>query len=204
MENRKKSEFVLYYLRETDREDVNSMSGIRTAREEEFDRVFSLMERSFPPDEYRGYDGQRALLREPAYTIYVDPDEGDIPRGFVTVWQFDDFAFVEHLATEPSCRGQGRGSAILHELSGRLGCRIVLEVELPETEIAARRIEFYRRNGFVTNDYPYIQPAYSVEKHALPLILMTTDGPVSQTEFRSIRDALYRTVYRVKEKIKNA
>ena len=181
------------------------MSSIRAARDGEFDRVFSLLEQSFPTDEYRGYTGQRSLLSEPAYTIYVCPDESDADiRGFVTVWQFDDFAFVEHLATEPSCRGQGRGSAILHELAGRLGCRIVLEVELPETEIAARRIEFYRRNGFVTNDYPYIQPAYSVEKHALPLILMTTDGPVSQTEFRSIRDALYRTVYRVKEEIKNA
>ena len=75
MENRKKSEFVLYYLRETDREGVNSMSGIRTAREEEFERVFSLMERSFPPDEYRGYDGQRALLREPDFVNRMREEE---------------------------------------------------------------------------------------------------------------------------------
>lgn len=176
------------------------MSSIRAARDGEFDRVFSLLEQSFPTDEYRGYTGQRSLLSEPAYTIYVCPDESDADiRGFVTVWQFDDFAFVEHLAVDPSCRGLGLGSVILHELADLLACQIVLEVEPPDTEIAARRIEFYRRNGFYTNDYPYIQPAYSAERHALPLILMTSAEPISQTRFESVRDALYRTVYHVAE-----
>lgn len=173
------------------------MNSIRAACQDEFDRVFSLMDSSFPSDEHRGYHGQRELLREPAYTIYVDLGEEDLLCGFVTVWQFDDFAFIEHLAVDPVYRGQGLGSEILHALSERLGCQIVLEVEPPETETAARRIAFYRRNGFETSEYPYVQPAYSAEKHALPLILMTTDGPVSQARFQSIRDALYHTVYRV-------
>ena len=32
----------------------------------EFDKVFSLMEQSFPLEEYRPYQGQKMLLEDPA------------------------------------------------------------------------------------------------------------------------------------------
>ena len=52
--------------------------------------------------------------------------------------------------------------------------RICLEVELPETEMAARRIGFYERNGFYYNDYFYMQPPIAEGRNAIPLRLMTT------------------------------
>ena len=35
------------------------MSNLRVAKTEEFDEIFSILENSFPPDEYRTYEGQK-------------------------------------------------------------------------------------------------------------------------------------------------
>ena len=74
---------------------------------------------------------------------------------------------------------------------------VCLEVELPESDITRRRIGFYRRNGFFLNDYPYIQPSLGVGRAPQPLRIMTRDGTITQTEFETMRDVIYREVYRV-------
>lgn len=164
----------------------------------DFDRVYSLMEKSFPTDERRPYEKQKALLDDPLYCIYgVKSDSGDI-TAFITVWQFESFAYVEHFAVAPDCRGSGIGSAVLRELVSGLSCLVCLEVELPETDMAKRRIAFYERNGFVTNNYPYIQPPYSEEQSPLPLIIMTSGRTVSEEEFKEMKGMLYKNVYKVK------
>ncbi|MCI5751007.1 MAG: GNAT family N-acetyltransferase [Oscillospiraceae bacterium] len=164
----------------------------------DFDRVYSLMEKSFPTDERRPYSKQKALLDDPLYSIYgVKSDSGDI-TAFITVWQFESFAYVEHFAVDPDCRGSGIGSAVLKEIVSELSCLVCLEVELPETDMAKRRIAFYERNGFVTNDYPYIQPPYSEEQSPLPLIIMTSGRTVSEDEFKEMKGLLYKNVYKVK------
>ena len=78
------------------------MIDIRFARDEEFDKVFSVLKTSFPPDERRTYDAQKALLSNPKYNIYVLPNsESDEIKAFITVWQFGTFAFVEHDMVQP-------------------------------------------------------------------------------------------------------
>ena len=91
--------------------------------------------------------------------------------------------------------GGGIGAAMLEALACRQGRRICLEVELPETEIARRRIGFYRRCGFTLNDYPYIMPSLEAGRQPLPLMIMTSGGAVDEAAFLQIRDALYTTVY---------
>ena len=162
----------------------------------DFNKVFALLEESFPLDEYRPYDAQKALLDNPQYSIYVLLGEASHEiKAFVTVWQFKDFAFIEHLAVAPDYRNQGLGAKILHELGELLSCRLVLEVELPETELARRRIGFYRRNGFSLNEYSYLQPSYGEGRSPVVLLLMTTNGGIDQAEFEKIKARLYRTVY---------
>ena len=102
------------------------MSNLRVAKTEEFDKIFSILENSFPPDEYRTYEGQKFLWNHPKYTVYVIPDdESDCIKAFITVWKFEDFAFIEHFAVNPFYRNQGLGSLILHEiLSNLFGSRI--------------------------------------------------------------------------------
>ena len=68
--------------------------------------------------------------------------------------------------------------------------------ELPENELARRRIGFYSRNGFKLNNYPYIQPPMSAGKNPVPLLIMTTGGVLAESEFINMRDILYKNVYK--------
>ena len=163
----------------------------------DFDKVYALMEKSFPPDEHRPYDGQKALLDNPLYNIYVLPDGGDI-KAFITLWQFEKLIFIEHFAVNPDYRNSGTGSRILQEIKSSFPCMICLEAELPDNELAQRRICFYERNGFCANDFPYVQPIYSEGQNPLPLVIMTSGRKITENEFDEIKNLLYRNVYNVK------
>lgn len=163
----------------------------------DFGKVYSIMEEAFPSDERRSYEEQKALLFNPDYSIYTlsDKQTNEI-KAFVCVWRFEAFAFIEHLATKREFRSCGLGSLILNELSTSLPCRICLEVELPDTEFAKRRIEFYKRNGFYENPFEYFQPPISKGKKTIELKIMTSNGALSENEFRIIKNTLYKEVYK--------
>ncbi len=164
----------------------------------DFDKVFEVMVESFPMEEYRTYEEQKNLLKNPKYRIYIIKDEKeDNVKAFIGLWQFDQFAFIEHFAVNSKYRNQGLGSFILKELFQALSCRICLEVELPNTDFAKRRIEFYKRNGFFLNDYPYIQPSISEGRKPVPLAVMTTQSGISKALFEEIKKVLYQEVYHV-------
>ena len=174
----------------------------------QFPEIYRIMEASFPDDEYRPYEEQLALFEEPEYGIYYMPigleslesqvpDSAlkDKPAGFLAIWEFAEFIFIEHFAVNPFYRNQGLGSLILHEILNLLQCQICLEVELPKTDFAKRRIGFYERNGFFINHYPYAQPPYTREKQPVPLLMMTSGNCVSKDRFDSIKETIFKEVY---------
>lgn len=162
----------------------------------DFDEMFALMEESFPKDEYRTRAGQRNLFELPEYQAYAMRDEqsGSI-KGFITVWDLETIVFVEHFAVDPRFRNGGLGAKIFKELSAKFDKPLCLEVELPETEMAVRRIGFYERNGFFLNRYPYKQLPLAEGQKEIPLYIMTTEKAVDEAEFQAIRELLYATVY---------
>lgn len=172
---------------------------LRNISVDEFDAVYDIMENSFPDDEYRSYCGQKMLFSKPEYDIYVVDGDDSTLRAFVSVWDFDNFAYIEHLAVNPACRNAGIGASILAAVKEKVGKRICLEVELPENDIARRRIGFYTRNGFSLNEYHYIQPPMSAGKNPVPLLIMTTGGAVDEKKFEYIKDKLYEKVYNVNQ-----
>lgn len=157
--------------------------------------AYRLMEQSFPKDEIRSIDGQRALFDDPRYTLLARRAADSKIEGLLAVWDIGVFTFIEHFAVQPQLRGAGIGAAMLEALACRQGRRICLEVEPPETDIARRRIGFYRRSGFALNDYPYVMPSLEAGRQPLPLMIMTSGGAVDRAAFLQIRDALYTTVY---------
>ena len=178
------------------------MQKLRSA---DFDAVFHIMEQSFPIDEYRPYDEQRALLARHNYQILIDREQaGGCIRGFLALWSFSDLVFVEHFAVAPAFRNQGIGAQMLRELIARAQKTLCLEVELPDTELAARRIAFYQRAGFAFNENPYWQPPISKGRQAVPLRIMTAPTPVSKAQFEHIQALLYREVYGVKSDFSKA
>ena len=116
--------------------------------------------------------------------------------GFLAVWEFESFTYIEHFAVDPVLRNSGTGSAMLQELVRKYQKQICLEVELPEDELTRRRIGFYERNGFVFNEYPYIQPPISKGKSPVPLRIMTYGSAITQDTFEEMKRVLYQRVYK--------
>ena len=164
---------------------------LQRINETNFPEIYRIMQASFSDDEYRPYDEQLALFEEPEYRIYY------MPAGFLAVWEFESFIYIEHFAVDPALRNSGTGSAMLQELVKQYQKPICLEVELPEDELTRRRIGFYERNGFVFNEYPYIQPPISKGKSPVPLRIMTYgERHYAGRHFRSNeRNVLYRSAY---------
>lgn len=167
---------------------------LKRIEEKDFDKIYALMDLSFPVDEHRPYEGQKALLKRPFYQIYGVKEEEEI-RGFLAVWEFDEMVYVEHFAVNPDFRNGGIGASMLRELEAMSNKRICLEVEYPETEMAIRRIGFYERNGFSLNEYPYIQPALAKGQNEIPLKIMTTGGVIDLREFEDLKALLYHHVF---------
>ena len=104
---------------------------IEKLTEADFDQMFSLMERSFPEDERRDYNGQRELLAEPAYNLYAkrSPEDAAL-QAFLALWELGDMVYIEHFAVDPDCRNGGLGGKILQKVIEDTDMRICLEVEL--------------------------------------------------------------------------
>lgn len=172
------------------------MSEIRRANIDDFDKIFAIIEDSFPPDEYRDYEEHKRLFEDNKYTLFVI-ENGDEIKAFITLWVFEKFNYIEHFAVSGKYRGEGLGSELLGYLVKNLKGITCLEVEPPDTEIAKRRIGFYERNGFYYNDYKYIQPPFSKDKSSVELKIMTTPNSISADEFENIKSTLYKEVYSV-------
>ena len=165
------------------------MMPIERMRLEDFDAVFRLLSQSFPAGERRDAAGQRArvdILRAPSGGV----------QAMMAWWDFDDFVFFEHFAVDPACRSGGIGGQMLDALLARFDKPACLEAELPETELAARRIGFYERHGFTVNaDYSYFQPALAPGGSPLPMHLLTTGGTRTVSELHAIETLLHTRVY---------
>ncbi len=157
----------------------------------EFDAIFDEMERAFPREERREREAARALLSHPAYRLYHTENNG-IRVGFLGLWVLTGFIFIEHFVTYPAYRNQGHGAQVLTLLGQQYGT-LVLEAEPPETEIAARRLGFYARAGFLQNDSPYLQPAYRAGEAPVPLVLLSY--PCVLADPAAVTAQIYRTVY---------
>ncbi len=161
----------------------------------EFDKVYPIFEESFPTDERRPYEAERALLAREDFKMLSYKDN-EVIKGFITVYELCDIVFAEHFAIDQRYRNQGLGSIILKDLQEMTNKMICLEVEPPITDIAKRRIEFYRRGGFYLNDYFYIQPPLFEGQGEVELKLMTTQRTITEEEFENIRDIIYKEVYK--------
>ncbi len=164
----------------------------------DFGQMYRLMEASFPPDEHRPYAAQKALFDDPAYRVYAHYDDAHTLLAFLAVWELGNFAFIEHFAVKPECRNSGLGSRLLRKLASLLNKPLCLEAELPEHDLAKRRIAFYQRSHFCQNPYPYEQPALAPDQNPVPLCVMTFPAPITQPEFVNLQNTLYQKVYKVK------
>lgn len=164
-----------------------------------YENIYRLYHSSFPVEERRNWvDIELILNTDKRFNMFVFSSENEF-NGFLTFWDFENFVYVEHFAVSDSIRGQGIGSQIIKSFRDEQKSPIVLEVELPETPVAVRRIAFYEKLGFKVISKPYLQPPYDGKSDFLPLILMTNDYDFGNENFDDIRNTLYKEVYKTHE-----
>ena len=158
---------------------------------EEFDDVYFQMEKSFPVFERRTYSQAKDVLNEKDYTLFHIRENGN-KVGFISVWQLDGFFFVEHFAICEDYRNHGLGAKALN-LAKKKWQTIVLEAEPPIAEVAKRRLNFYKRNGFCVNQFKYMQPAYQEGEKDVELIILSCPDVLANEKL--VVSEIYKRVY---------
>lgn len=158
--------------------------------------VEALFLSSFPIEERRDLPEQRYNIdNNPDFTLLLAEDDG-MPIGFFTLWNFGDFCYCEHFATDPSRRNKGYGGQIIDLILNRLSHPLMLEVELPDNDLARRRIDFYRRHGFILIEhFAYTQPPYRPDDSPLPLHLMIYNPKNTTVDLNKITATIHTQVY---------
>jgi RimJ/RimL family protein N-acetyltransferase len=155
----------------------------------------NLLVASFPESERRDLAHLRQIsLHNKAFSTHIIIIDNQ-PVGLLNSWDFDDFIYIEHFATDPAMRNKGIGQQALKLIIENMNLPIVLEVELPEDEISMRRIEFYKRAGFQLWQHEYKQPPYRKGDDFLPMRLMAAGNLSEKNDFERVKNTLYNQVY---------
>lgn len=171
---------------------------INTSDSELFEIVEHLLTDAFPEEERRPLEAFRRIADTDSRFDVMALYDGDTPVGFITVWDFGQFRYVEHFAIMPEMRCRNYGARALEALRRSDRRSIVLEVELPVDDLTRRRVAFYTRAGFSMLPDEYIQPPYRPGGASLPMKIMAwTPEQTSAPDFGLIRSTLHREVYGV-------
>lgn len=149
--------------------------------EERFDLVFSKMTAAFPLQERRDISDQKECLNNKFFK-FSEIFDNETAVGFIALWVFPEFVFIEHIAIDDNKRAGGYGSKTIELVKKVYKKPIILEAEAPETEQQIKRIRFYDRLGFKVNSYEYEQPSYHGGE-GVPLKILSYPELISQEEF---------------------
>ena len=81
----------------------------------DFEEFYRILEESFPIDERREKEEQKALWDKNEYVVYGMKKEERL-LGFLAVWELENCCFLEHFAIDKRARNAGYGSMMLGEL----------------------------------------------------------------------------------------
>jgi len=122
--------------------------------------VYKLSVETFPVSERRSWASlERVINNENRFNIFALMHENQFV-GFISYWKFERFYYIEHFAILPHFRNRKFGSEAMTGLLSQVNMPVVLEVEMPRTINAGRRIHFYERLGFYVLSNRYMQPSY--------------------------------------------
>ena len=135
---------------------------------------------------------RRMIGATPAMHFNMIESDGEL-CGLFVYWDMGEFYYLEHLAVAPHMRNRKIGQQVLEHVETSLPGIRLLEVEPAEDELTARRVAFYRRNGYRIVDRSYVQPSYENFGDAAPLWIMGNDTPERLPEFiERIKKEVYR------------
>lgn len=168
---------------------------VKTQDEANYAFVEELMHIAFPQEERRDAYQQREYTdTHPLFCNNIILEDKK-PIGMISYWNMGDFYYIEHFAIDPTFRNGGYGKRVLEAIKEQLQDPIVLEVEEPTDEMSTRRINFYKRLGFILHERPYMQPPYRKGDNDLPMFLMVYGEMNMDNNFEKVKNTLYKEVY---------
>lgn len=162
----------------------------------QFDEAYALFQEAFDIAELRPYEQMKEMFLEGLFVIYGYYESQKL-LGALIVWELERCVYLENFAVSEKSRGKGLGGFLLQEFSKIYnGHFLFLEVEEPVCDITKRRIEFYKRNGYILNPYHYVQPSFRENDSSVHLTFMTYPSCMSEKQFEDIKEEIFRVVYR--------
>lgn len=151
-------------------------------KHELFSQACALYERNFVKEEKRDRADLLRIMKHKDYHFCIVLAEQLV--AVVLFWETEHFIYLEHLAVAETMRKRGYGSAILELLMER-GKRIILEIEPPVDAYRIGRMDFYLKNGFLVNPYFHTQAKYRKKDKDLQLIVLSSEGILTEEEYLS-------------------
>ena len=158
-----------------------------------------LFESAFPKEERPPFAAVRDREQSNFHFLVATLGEDD-PVGILTYWTFPQFVYIEHFAIHPNFRDKGFGKACMLEFMNQFPDQVLFEIEMPNTEQAEHRLEFYTDLGFTPNGNDYMQPSYYGKRLEVPMIIMSK-YELDDEEFEEVRNTLYKDVYGFEAKL---
>ena len=150
---------------------------------------------AFPEKERRDWNQLLDMIENTPemWLQLIEADEQVI--GFLVLWALEEWLFVEYFVIDPQHRGKNYGAQVMKELTDLRPANLILEVEPPESEDAARRIHFYERNGLHCLPFDYLQPLYSNPEQSYPMLLMSNAVEKEEACFTEVISLIKQHVY---------
>ncbi len=154
-----------------------------------------IYRQSFPAEELRPVALTCSLLQQNSHFHLLMGKEGEHIVSLIIYWQLEHGLYIDYLATHPLHRYRGYARELLMHVATPSPLPVVLEVELPNNDVAVRRIEFYKKCGFFYNShFPYHMPNYNNEG-VTPMVLMSYPAVLSMRQCRQMATDIYHTAY---------
>ncbi len=157
------------------------MIFFKKIKQTDFPNIYKKLESAFPYEERRDFKDYEIYFKSKHFKPFEIIDN-ETSVGFVNLWEFESYIYIEHLAIDSDIRGGGYGSKAINLVKEKYGKPIILEAEAPETETQIKRIRFYEKLGFIVNMYPYLQPSFH-KGEPIPLMILSFPNPLSQNEY---------------------
>ncbi|MCC8146327.1 MAG: GNAT family N-acetyltransferase [Bacteroidales bacterium] len=150
------------------------LKRITNSNNEDAQRLITLHSETFP--EYERFREKPLLsnLIDNAQSMHFNGIyEDNKLAGFFIYWDLEDSYYIHFITVFPEMRNRKIGQKVLNWVSENFRLPVFLESEIPYDAITARRLNFYKRNGFkeLANDPDFLA---DVRRGGHPLWLMGT------------------------------
>jgi len=163
-----------------------------SSTDSDWERFSELYIEAFPIDERRTIPAFISIQENEEF-FANKIIENQVFIGLFNYWKFDSFYYIEHFAMDVKKRNLGYGTTLISNFL--INKIVVLECELPSSQEAIQRLNFYERLGFKLFPYPYLQPPYSINTNSIKMHLLTNSIDLSKNSFDHIVDKIKKSVY---------